>query len=97
MPNLYFCQPNSHSQGVLRAVMSWEECRRVLNLKLAVYVGERFPSLSNGSAGAKSFAVLGVLQGEADGGRRAGYYRLDVDLAEINEALRALEKQPSVT
>ena len=58
MPNLYFCQPHAKNQGMLRAVLSLNECERVVSNHSVTFFGDSFPSLSDSQAGAGDFAVL---------------------------------------
>jgi len=92
MPNLYFCQPHAKNQGMLRAVLSVNECERVVRQHPATYVGEQFPTVGNGQGTATDFAVISFRPEEALAGWRPGYYRLDSDLSKLNEALLALSR-----
>lgn len=92
MPNLYFCQPHAKNQGMLRAVLSVNECEAVVNKHPVKFFGERFPNLAEDQAGANDFAVLRFGAEETNGKWRAGFYRLDSDLVELNEALRSLQR-----
>lgn len=92
MPNLYFCQPHAKNQGMLRAVLSVNECERVVNGHPATYVGERFPDLGSERDGASDFAVLSVRMDEKTSTWRPGFYRLDSDLTQLNEALLKLSR-----
>ena len=92
MPTLYFCQPHAKNQGMLRAVLSINECERVVSQRRVTYVGEQFPKLANERVAANDFAVLNFPPGETPAGWRPGYYRLDSDLAELNESLLALSR-----
>jgi hypothetical protein len=92
MPNLYFCQPHAKNQGILRAVLSINECERVISAHPATYVGDQFPSLGNGNGSANDFAVISFRAEETTNGFRPGYYRLDSDLGKINEAILALPR-----
>ena len=58
MPNLYFCQPHAKNQGMLRAVLSVNECEAVIKQHLATYVGEDFPRLDKDPATAADFARM---------------------------------------
>jgi hypothetical protein len=87
MPNLYFCQPHARNQGMLRAVLSVQECERVLRQHSATYVGDKFPQLGNGHSAGNDFAVLSLHPDETPAAWQPGYYRLDSDLTELNEAL----------
>jgi hypothetical protein len=92
MPNLYFCQPHAKNQGMLRAVLSLNECERVLSQHPATYVGEQFPALANGQGSNNDFAVISFRPDETTAAWRPGYYRLDSDLTQLNEALLELSR-----
>jgi hypothetical protein len=92
MPNLYFCQPHAKNQGMLRAVLSVNECERVVSKDAVTFFGENFPSLADDRAGAGDFAVLRFAAEETVGDWRPGFYRLDSDLVELNDALRDLQR-----
>jgi len=92
MPNLYFCQPHAKNQGMLRAVLSVNEVDRVVSKHPATYVGESFPAVANGPGSANDFAVLSVRPDEKTAAWRPGYYRLDSDLTQLNEAILALSR-----
>jgi len=92
MPNLYFCQPHAKNQGMLRAVLSVNECDRVVSKHTVTFFGDSFPSLAENGAEAVDFAVLKFAVGETVGDWRAGFYRLDSDLVELNDALRDLQR-----
>jgi len=92
MPNIYFCQPHAKNQGMLRAVLSVNECERVLSQHSVTYVGENFPTVAGGHAAADDFAVISFSDREKTGQWQPGYYRLDSDLTKINEALMQLSR-----
>jgi len=92
MPNLYFCQPHTKNQGMLRAVLSVPECESVVSQHPAVYVGEDFPRLGPDQATANDFAVISFRQDETTACWRPGYYRVDSDLTKLNESLLALSR-----
>jgi hypothetical protein len=77
---------------MLRAVLSVNECDRVVSKHPAIYVGESFPAVANGQGAAKDFAVLSIRPDETSEVWRPGYYRLDSDLTQLNEALLALSR-----
>src|SRR5712664_3630810 len=87
MPTLYFCQPHAKNQGMLRAVLSVNECERVVSQHAATYVGDQFPKLANEQVPANDFAVLNFPPNETPAGWRSGYYRPDSDLTKLNESL----------
>jgi hypothetical protein len=92
MPNLYFCQPHAKNQGMLRAVLSLNECESVVSQHRVTYVGERFPSAVNEQGSADDYAVISFLPDETTPQWRPGYYRFDSDLSKINEALMQLSR-----
>jgi len=92
MPNLYFCQPHTKNQGMLRAVLSVKECERVTSQHPATYVGESFPRLGNDFESTNDFAVISFRPDEITAPWRPGYYRVDSDLTKLNEALLALSR-----
>lgn len=92
MPNLYFCQPHSRNQGMLRAVLSREDCKNLADPKAITYLGEKFPDLLNGPSQSRDFAVLRFSPEEADSQWRCGFYRLDADLMELNAVLLKLAR-----
>ncbi|MGB2591184.1 MAG: hypothetical protein WA853_10175 [Candidatus Acidiferrum sp.] len=92
MPNLYFCQPHAKNQGMLRAVLSDQECEEMVSKHAVTFFGENFPSLGDAQSGATDFAVLKFAAEETNGKWRPGFYRLDSDLAELNNALRDLQR-----
>ena len=92
MPNLYFCQPHAKNQGMLRAVLSVNECDRVVSQHAVTFFGESFPSLGDGESGARDFAVIGFGAEETTGSWRPGFYRLDSDLKALNDVLLDLQR-----
>jgi hypothetical protein len=92
MPNLYFCQPHAKNQGMLRAVLSVNECERVISQHPATYVGENFPRLGNDQETGNDFAVISFRPEETTPAWRPGYYRVDSDLTKLNESLLALSR-----
>jgi hypothetical protein len=92
MPNLYFCQPHAKNQGMLRAVLSVNECDRVVGKHPATFFGEDFPTLAESPSGEGDFAVLRFAAEESVGNWRPGFYRLDSNLVELNDALRDLQR-----
>jgi hypothetical protein len=92
MPTLYFCQPHAKNQGMLRAVLSVNECERVVREHAATYVGDEFPKLATEQGPTNDFAVINFPANETPEGWRPGYYRLDSDLTKLNESLLALSR-----
>ena len=77
---------------MLRAVLSVNECERVVSKHPVTFFGESFPSLTEGPAGESDFAVLRFAAEETVGNWRPGFYRLDSNLVELNDALRDLQR-----
>jgi len=77
---------------MLRAVLSVNECERVVSKHPVTFFGESFPSLAEGPAGESDFAVLRFAAEETVGNWRPGFYRLDSNLVELNDALRDLQR-----
>ena len=92
MANLYFCQPHMKNQGMLRAVLTREDCSHLAAPSAVTYLGEEFPDLTNSPHAARDFAVLKFAAEEADAKWRSGFYRVDADLMEINAALLRLAR-----
>jgi hypothetical protein len=90
MSNLYFYQPHTRNQGMLRAVLSREECERLLSPASVTYLGNQFPGVSDGPGGAGDFAVLKIGTEEASSQWRPGFYRCQANLLEWNEMLQKL-------
>jgi hypothetical protein len=88
MPNLYFCESGNQSRGMLRAVLSWEDCDRVVNYGSAIHLGDEFPSGSISGSCRSTVAILYVRPEEATEKWGAGFYRIDTDVMEIDEALQ---------
>lgn len=92
MPNLYFCQPHAKNQGMLRAVLSVNECEQVLSRHSLQFFGETFPSVAGGTTDGQDFAVLRFGIDETNGKWKPGFYRVDSDLNQLNEVLRELQR-----
>jgi len=73
-------------------VLSVNECERVVSKHPVTFFGESFPSLAEGPAGESDFAVLRFAAEETVGNWRPGFYRLDSNLVELNDALRDLQR-----
>jgi hypothetical protein len=91
MANLYFCQPHTKNQGMLRAVLTREDCSYLAKPSAVTYLGEEFPDLTN-SPQETDFAVIKFAAEEADAKWRCGFYRVDADLMEINAVLLRLAR-----
>ena len=92
MPNLYFCQPHAQNQGMLRAVISPSDAKRLIGSGRREYVGEQFPTVGAGAGDkSKDFAVIGFTPAEAQGEWQAGYYCFEADLMELNAQLLTLD------
>ena len=90
MASLYFCQPHTKNQGMLRAVLNRDDCQHLAAPGHITYLGDEFPSFANGAP--KDFAVLKVDAEEADTEWRSGFYRVDADLMELNTMLLTLAR-----
>ena len=77
---------------MLRAVLSLPEFEQVVSRQPVTYFGEKFPTLKEGPAGDVDFAVIRFSSGETNGHWQPGYYRLDSDLNQLNDALRQLAR-----
>jgi hypothetical protein len=94
MPNLYFCESENQSRGMLRAVLSWEDCNRVVNYGSAIHLGDEFPSGSINGSCRSTVAILYVRPEEAREKWGAGFYRIDTDVMEIDESLQMVTASP---
>ena len=92
MASLYFCQPHTQNQGMLRAVLNREDCQHLAAPGHITYLGDSFPSLATGAKQDRDFAVLKVDAEEADTKWRSGFYRVDADLMELNTVLLTLAR-----
>lgn len=90
MASLYFCQPHTQNQGMLRAIVSREDCQHLAGPDAISYLGNEFPKLAGNGTEERDFAVLKVEAEEADAKWRAGFYRVDADLMTINSVLLTL-------
>jgi hypothetical protein len=77
---------------MLRAVLSVNECERVVSQYPATFVGDQFPKVADEQGATNDFAVLNCPPNETPAGWRSGYYRLDSDLTKLNESLLALSR-----
>ena len=55
MPSLYFCQPHAQNQGMLRAIVSIDDCQYLVAKDKMTYVGEQFPKVYEGSSQSADF------------------------------------------
>lgn len=77
---------------MLRAVLSVNECDRVVSQHPATYVGEQFPSVAGDRGSTNDFAVISFQPEETTSVWRSGYYRVDSDLTQLNEAILQLSR-----
>ena len=70
---------------MLRAVLSWEDCNRVVNYGSAIHLGDEFPSGPLKGSWRSTVAILYVGPEEASEEWGAGFYRIDLDVTEIAE------------
>jgi hypothetical protein len=92
MASLYFCQPHTQNQGMLRAVINREDCDYLAKPGAITYLGDEFPKLASGQQQERDFAVLKVEADEANTNWRPGFYRVDADLMELNSVLLTLSR-----
>jgi hypothetical protein len=86
MANVYYSH-STNRQGILRAILSSEEGRFLLNEYSAQYVGQQFPTA--GRDPGVGFAVLRIFEGEVSAELRVGFYLFDDDVIRIEEAVRS--------
>ncbi len=84
--NIYYSYSDNRL-GVLRAILSSEEGRRLLKAHSAKYAGHQFPSTDHNSK--RSFAVVRMLEGEGSKEWRVGFYFLHDDIMRIEEAVQS--------
>jgi hypothetical protein len=85
MANIYYSNSlNRH--GSLRAVLSSEEGRRLLEEHSTHYVGQQFPASPSPGV---DFGVLRVFEGEMDEEWRAGFYLFEDNILRIEEAVHS--------
>jgi hypothetical protein len=77
---------------MLRAVLNREDCQHLAAPGAITYLGEEFPDFKNGHREERDFAVLKVDAEEADAKWRAGFYRVDADLMQLNSVLLTLAR-----
>jgi hypothetical protein len=92
MSNLYFCQSINRGTGILRAVLSWEEGSGILNRHSARYVGQQFPTANQDDG--TDFALLRIFEEESNDDWRAGFYRIDGDIMQMEESVQACTARP---
>lgn len=92
MPNLYFCQPGHKNTGMLRAVLTSEECDRIFSPAEGTFLGDRFPEILCGDGIGKDFSVVAIAMGEVSNEWHPGFYRFDADLEELNKRVLRLAK-----
>ncbi len=92
MASLYFCQPHTQNQGMLRAVLTRDDCQHLAAPSAITYLGDEFPNFAKEHRTERDFAVLKVDAEEADTKWRSGFYRVDADLMELNSVLLSLAR-----
>jgi hypothetical protein len=85
MANVYFSN-SSNRQGALRAVLSSEEGVSLLEKFSNSYAGHNFPTESNDRP---EFGILRLFDGEANKEWRSGYYLLDQEIMQVEEAIQS--------
>jgi hypothetical protein len=86
MANIYYSQP-ANRRGILRAVLSLEESRNLLNQHMIHCAGKQFPTASQGPK--VDFAVLQVFDGETNGEWKSGFYQFDDDITQIEATVQS--------
>jgi len=92
MPNLYFCQPGHRNTGMLRAVLTSEECSGIFAPDQGIFLGAHFPNSLCADGVQKDFSIVGITAAEATHEWRFGFYRFDADLMELNKRVLGLSK-----
>src|SRR5258708_17349251 len=87
MASLYFCQPHTQNQGMLRAILNREDCQHLAAPGKITYVGQEFHTLANGQPQERDFAVLEVDAAEGDTQWPPGFYRVHADLVHLINVL----------
>lgn len=77
---------------MLRAVLSREDCKYLVDPTVATYLGSEFPKVADQSGRNIDFAVLSFDDSEADAEWQPGFYRFDANLMELNAALLRLAR-----
>jgi hypothetical protein len=91
MANVYFSS-SLNRQGALRSVLSSEEGVSLLKRLSNSYAGQNFPTEFNGRP---DFAILRLLDGEANKKWRSGYYLFDQDIMQVEEAVQSYNRRVS--
>lgn len=86
MANIYYSYANNRL-GALRAVLSPEAGRCLLDTLSKRYAGLEFPT---GNDSRRDFALLRLFEGEASKEYRPGFYLFDDDLGPVDAALKHL-------
>lgn len=87
MPNIYYWSSIANNGlGVLRAVLTWEETRKLLKLCSVQYAGLQFPTAAQGRA--SDFAVLRILDEERADKWQVGFYSFDGNILQIEECVQ---------
>jgi hypothetical protein len=83
--NIYYSYSDNR-RGILRAVLSSQEARSLLNAHSAKYAGHQFPTSYNPEV---NFAVLRIFEGEGNEEWSVGFYLLHDDIMRIEEAVHS--------
>jgi len=92
MANVYYSHP-SNRLGTLRAVLSTEEGRCLLDKHPTQYFGEQFPTAFQDQR--PDFAVLRIFEGEVSTECRAGFYLLEEDILWVEAEVHSCEAMQS--
>jgi hypothetical protein len=88
MANVYYSYP-SNRLGILRAILSTEEGRCLLDKHPAQYFGQQFPTTRQDPR--PDFAVLRIFEGEESKQCRAGFYLLEEDIMQVEAAVHSCD------
>jgi hypothetical protein len=92
MANVYYSHP-SNRLGILRAVLSTEEGRCLLDKHPAQYLGQQFPTTRQDPR--PDFAVLRIFEGEVSKQCRAGFYLLEEDIMLVEAEVHSCDATQS--
>ncbi len=90
--NIYYCH-SSNRQGILRAVLTSEEGRSLLNKHPAHYFGQQLPTTDQDPR--HDFAVLRIFEGEVSEQCRSGFYLFDENIMQVEEEVHACDVMQS--
>lgn len=92
MANIYYYYSTNRGSGILRAVLTSEEGKSLLNAISAQYLGNAFPVGCQEPG--PDFAILRIFEDEKNQNWQTGFYRFDVNIMRIEEAVVCLQEVP---